>query len=52
MDKRFNSAVSVNDVADKKTRDVLMRLCENTAYLHEKVKELTRELELVKRKAV
>ena len=52
MDKRYNSAVNVNDVTDKKTRDVLMRLNENVAYLKEKVSELTREIELLKRKAV
>lgn len=52
MAKKYNSAVNVTDVADKKTRDVLMRLYENTDYLKEKVAELTRELEILKRKAV
>ena len=49
---KYNSAVNVNDVPDKKTRDVLMRLYENTDYLEKKIAELMREIELLKRKAV
>jgi len=49
---KYNSPVSVVDVADKKTRAALVILMENCQYFKEKVDKLEREIELLKRKAV
>jgi hypothetical protein len=48
----YKSPISVVDVGDKKTRDALLIALDNCQYLKEKVDELKREIELLKRKAV
>jgi hypothetical protein len=49
---KYNSPISVTDIKDKKTREALIIVLENCQYLKEKVDELKREIELLKRKAV
>lgn len=49
---KYNSPISVVEVSDKKTREALVIALNNCQYLKEKLDELKREIELLKRKAV
>lgn len=49
---KYNSPISVVEVSDKKTRAALVIALDNCQYLKEKLDELKREIELLKRKAV
>ena len=51
MDK-YNSPISVVDVADKKTRAALVILMENSQYFKAKIDEQQREIEILKKRKV
>ena len=48
----YKRPIRVVDVSDKKTRDALLTALDNCHYLKEKVEDLKREIELLKRKVV
>ena len=49
---KYNSSISVVDVADKKTRAALVILLENCQYFKERIDEQQREIELLKKRKV
>lgn len=48
----YKSPIGVSDIQDKKTREALSIALENCQYFKEKIDELKREVEALKRKAV